>query len=177
MNEKGPVEVVENALCFVCNKNNLTCSKYSTCDTYTKEFDVISESCKCGFRNFYLDFKEGGGPKRYVLLVTKDELNSRVVKSKEGVIRIPQLDISVDSFPNSQSFVSNVEGVLRRILQQLKILERDVSLSEVQKQKLRSALEKLGDVIRGRGALELVLDCRSGNCAIISENVKVEEIS
>ena len=45
-----------------------------------------------------------------------DDLNSRVIRSTSGTIRIPELGIDVEPGSISDSYVTNIEGVLDRIL-------------------------------------------------------------
>ena len=41
-------------------------------------------------------------------------MNVRVVKSQSATITIPELGVKVEPGPQSQSYISNVEGVLKR---------------------------------------------------------------
>ncbi len=89
-------------------------------------------------RNSDLEFVEPGEPAEYTLdVTTKEDLNIRVIKSGACEIKIPSFRISVDSTMGSEGFVSNVEGVLDRFLQQINLLKDDEELEKEQKKKLK----------------------------------------
>lgn len=104
------------------------------------------------------------------------DLNVRVVKSSEGSINIPQLKMSVESGPNSEGYVSNIEGVLRRFE---KIIEsqKDNVEDEDDKKEAKNLLKKLWKVKQGDIPLKIVIEDPSGNSAIISEKAVVEKLN
>lgn len=64
--------------------------------------------------NMLIPFVLKKDPVKYVLLIGKDNLNARVVKSQSTTMTIPELGLKVEPGPQSQGYVSNVEGVLDR---------------------------------------------------------------
>jgi len=44
-----------------------------------------------------------------------EDLDARVVRSTSGTIRIPELGIDIEPGAASESFVSNIEGVIERV--------------------------------------------------------------
>jgi len=83
---------------------------------YFGEAMVIAGVCTCGFRHsdtILLGQKE---PARFTLQVTDpDDMDARVIRSSSGTIRVPELGVNVEPGHASESYVSNVEGVLSRI--------------------------------------------------------------
>lgn len=127
---------------------------------------------RCGFR--HADFMILGQkePQRVELRVTREaDLSVRVIRSNSGTIRIPELGFTAEPTPLSESFVSNVEGVLDRA--------KDILLT---------ALEWHGEDPAKRALLEsylagyekyrhaalpftLIIDDPYGNSAIAAETV------
>ena len=142
---------------------------------YFGEVMYITASCSCSFRfadTLILSQKE---PMRYELLVEGlEDLNSRVVRSTSGTIRIPELGIDVEPGSISESYITNIEGVLDRILKVV-ITATKWSESDGDEEKQLRGLEIqdiLRDVIEGQRPLTVVIEDPFGNSAIISEKVK-----
>jgi zinc finger protein ZPR1 len=81
-------------------------------------FGEIMESTlicqKCGYKHsdtICIDQKE---PVKYSIILNKEKLNVRVVKSQSATLSIPELGLKVEPGPHSQGYVSTVEGVLKR---------------------------------------------------------------
>lgn len=102
----------------------------------------------------------------------EDDLRIRVIRSNSGTIRIPELGFVAEPTPLSESFVSNVEGVLERA--------RDILLTAVEffgsdEEKLRllhEYLEAYDRLVNGRQPFSLVIDDPYGNSAIVSDKVE-----
>ena len=102
--------------CPVCNIKG--CLEVKTKTEIIPYFGEIMESTvkcqECGFKHsdtICLEIKE---PVKYSLSVDKNKINVRVVKSQSATITIPELGLKVEPGPQSQSYISNVEGVIKR---------------------------------------------------------------
>lgn len=69
---------------------------------------------ECGFKHSDVICLEAKEPVKYTLKINKDKMTVRVVKSQSTTITIPELGLKVEPGPQSQGFVSNVEGILCR---------------------------------------------------------------
>ena len=64
-------------------------------------------------------------PVHYEMKVrTQDDIDARVVRSTSGTIRIPELGVDIEPGPASESFISNIEGVLDRVSDILEMVVR-----------------------------------------------------
>lgn len=127
----------------------------------------------CGFR--HADFMILGqkDPLRLEFR-SQDEadLQVRVIRSNSGTIRIPELGFLAEPTPLSESFVSNVEGVLERA--------KDILLTAVEffgedPEKLALLHEYIAryeELVAGRLPFTLVIDDPLGNSAIVSDRVE-----
>ena len=115
-------------------------------------------------------------PCKLTFEITKEEdLNTRVVKSSNATIKIPQLKISVTPGPASIGYISNIEGILERfekIINSQKENEEDPAI----KKKAKNLLKKLWKVKCGSEKLKIIIEDPSGNSAIISEKTKIEKL-
>ena len=102
----------------------------------------------------------------------EQDLQVRVIRSNSGTIRIPELGFLAEPTPLSESYVSNVEGVLTRA--------KDILLTAVEffgeepdkRALLQHYLETYEALVNGRQPFTLVIDDPFGNSAIVSEKVE-----
>ena len=68
---------------------------------------------------------EDRGAVSFSLSIEKYEhLNARVVRGSSGTIRIPELDLEISPGNQSTGYVSNVEGVINRFLEIIRMMMR-----------------------------------------------------
>lgn len=127
----------------------------------------------CGFR--HADFMILGQKDPLGLAFRSEgeaDLQVRVIRSNSGTIRIPELGFVAEPTPLSESFVSNVEGVLERA--------KDILLTAVEffgedpekRALLAEYLTRYEELVNGRMPFTLVIDDPFGNSAILSDRVE-----
>jgi zinc finger protein len=146
---------------------------------------LMSGLCSCGFRHsdtLLLSQKE---PARYTLEVTEPgDLDARVIRSSSGTIRVPELGVSVEPGEASESYISNVEGVLARITEIVDFATRAARQAGDMEKARRGEeiLENIRLVLKGQFKLTFTIEDPLGNSAIASEKavrapLKDEEIA
>jgi zinc finger protein len=136
------------------------------------EVMLISGLCSCGFRHsdtLLLSQKE---PARYTLEVTETgDLNARVIRSSSGTLRVPELGVRVEPGEASESYISNVEGVLGRITEVVEFATRAARQAGDPERARRGEeiLEKIRLALMGQFKLTLTIEDPLGNSAIASE--------
>ncbi|MDD5503197.1 MAG: ZPR1 zinc finger domain-containing protein [Candidatus Thermoplasmatota archaeon] len=111
-------------------------------------------------------------PTRYEIFVdSEDDMMVRVIRSTSGTIKFPDLGITVEPTPLSESFISNVEGVLNRVKD---VLMQAIDGADTESQKLlgKRLAETIELVRNGKQPTTFILDDPFGNSAIVSEKVK-----
>jgi len=140
---------------------------------FGEALETMLRCSACGFR--HADFMILGQKEPVSLaFTTRDEsdLSVRVIRSNSGTIRIPELGFVAEPTPLSESFVSNIEGVLDRA--------RDVLLTALEfhgndpqkRELLDGYLARYEDYRTARAPFTLVIDDPYGNSAIVSERVE-----
>ncbi len=136
----------------------------------------ITSLCDCGFRYSDTLIMAQRAPVHYELKIkSEDDLNARVVRSTSGMIRIPELGIDIEPGPASESFVSNIEGVLDRVEEILGMVTR-----WGEKEKTERALELLSTLEKikaGEYEITVIIEDPLGNSAIIAENATSRELT
>ena len=133
-----------------------------------------SANCPCGFRyadTLNLSEKE---PSSYTFKVLEPkDLNTRVVRSTSGTIEMPELGLLIEPGPASESFISNIEGVLERFCQVLSITKKDPE----SKEKTEEILEYIQNIRDGKAPLTICIKDPLGNSAIISSRAHKHMLS
>jgi len=127
----------------------------------------------CGFR--HADFMILG--QKEPLRVTfraqnEQDLSVRVIRSNSGTMRIPELGFLAEPTPLSDSYVSNVEGVLERAKDVL-LTAVEFHGDEAEKGKLlEHYLSNWEQMHNGRMPFTIEIDDPFGNSAIVSDRVE-----
>jgi zinc finger protein len=112
-----------------------------------------------------------GEPVRYVFrTTTQEDLTVRVVRSMSASIEIPELGVRIDPGPTCQGFVSNIEGVLDRIVHAIGSAIVDGDAEE--RERARLLLKKISRVKCGELPVTFILEDPTGNSAIVSDSAE-----
>ena len=145
---------------------------------YFGEILYVSARCQCSFRfadTMILSSKE---PMRYEMPVeTSEDLDARVIRSTSGTIRIPEMGVTIEPGSVSESYVTNIEGVLQRIRDVLITTSRWVQGDEEKSSRSEELLCMLEDVIEGKRKITVIVEDPLGNSAIISKKAKATKLS
>ena len=110
---------------------------------YFGEHTQVTVMChSCGWRQ--TDFipaegKKAGGWR--IEVNSRDLLSARVIRSSSCTVKVLELDLEVAPGSNATGYVSNVEGVLKRFVDIIHMVLRDVQ-SEVERSKSEAPLDE-----------------------------------
>ncbi len=165
-------EIIQGETCPICNQNTLILTEAERDIPFFGRVYLFSMNCtneECKYSVSDVETEESHEPSKYTFEVkTIEDLNARVIKSSEATVKVGSI-ASIEPGSASQGFVSNVEGVLRRIERQMESLyemEDDNSLRD----KLKNQIKKLKRVLTGFDPIIVTISDPSGNSAIIHEN-------
>lgn len=133
---------------------------------------LIAGVCCCGYRHSDTILLSQKEPVRYSIEVScPDDLNARVIRSNSGTIRVPELGIDVEPGPASEAYISNIEGVLDRIMSVVEFATRSAREAGDREKTDRGdeILENLSKTREGQFNLTIVIEDPLGNSAIDSE--------
>ncbi len=155
--------------CPMCGKKELTLMEGQSEVPYFGKIFLFSMHCSaCHYHKADIEAAEQKEPARYTFEVAgKDDLSVRVVRSSEGIIKIPHVG-SIEPGPNAEGFVSNIEGVIEKFKKQIEVL-RDTAEDDEDKKKAKNMLKKLQNVLWGSEKLKIIIEDPTGNSAIVSE--------
>ncbi len=166
---------ITKSVCPLCNKELVTNWVKDNIPFFGEVMHVTSV-CECGFRYSDTLILAQRKPVHYELKIkTPADIDARVVRSTSGTIRIPELGIDIEPGPASESFVSNIEGVLDRVEEILGMVTRWGEREKTQRaQELLSAFEKIK---AGEYEITVIIEDPLGNSAIIADNATSRELT
>jgi zinc finger protein len=141
---------------------------------------VIAGVCDCGYRHSDTILLSQKEPVRFTLPISSiDDLDARVIRSSSGTIRIPELGVDIEPGFASESYISNVEGVLDRIEGIVDFATRSAREAQSHEAAGRGeeVLEKIGLAREGRFPLTMILEDPLGNSAIDCERAVKSPLS
>jgi len=145
---------------------------------YFGEIMYISAKCQCSFRfadTLSLSSKE---PIRYEISVeTQEDLDARVIRSTSGTIRIPEMGVTIEPGMASESYITNIEGVLHRVRSVLMTASRWVQEEDDKFSRSQELLCMLEEVIAGKKKILIIIEDPFGNSAIISKKATTTQLS
>ncbi len=142
---------------------------------------------KCGYRTSDVISVGSKEPNRYSIHVTRSEnLSVRVIRSSTSVVIIPEMGVRIDPGIIQEGYITNVEGVLHRVLPILEQILQDISLdpgsfddAEERISRTVTLIEWIKIVLEERMEpqyyFHLVLEDPTGNSAIVDENTAIEK--
>lgn len=131
---------------------------------------------ECGFKHSDIICLEAKEPVKYLLKIDKSKMNARVVKSQSATINIPELGLKVEPGPQSQGFVSNVEGILERFKKAIRTA-LSWSEDEVSRCNALKILEGMEEVEKGDKTVTLIIEDPFGHSMIEDKDAVVSELS
>lgn len=172
----GGQRVVVNGPCAACGEE---CEYIYQTETipFFSDILIVSAACPaCGYRYANTQMLNEAEPTRFTFRVeSPDDLSVRVVRSMSGTLRIPELGVEIDPGPACEGFVTNVEGVLERILS---VVEGVLVWAEEDERVRAECLKaELADARAGDLAFTLILEDPTGNSAIVSDRAIREPLA
>ena len=162
--------------CPVCGKEiKILSSVYEV--PYFGKILLTSISCECGYKHSDSIITEIKEPRRYTIKIDSNNLFTKVIRSSSGTIRVPELGVDIEPGPASQAFITNLEGILSRIEDVVKMARNWNSDDREKVERCNLILDKIDKTLKGEDELTLILEDPFGNSAIISDEVFIEKMS
>ena len=164
--------------CPVCGGKNT--ATYTTQTHELAYFGEIVESTiqceRCGFRHNDIITTEQKDPAKHSLIISKKNLDSRVVRSQSATVSLPEIGIKVEPGPKSEGYISNVEGVLIRFRD---ATERALNMftDEVSQENGKKVLENINKVLDGEMETLLLIEDPFGQSKIMDVRAKTEPLT
>ncbi len=170
-------EVLAGEMCPFCHEKKLVLMDMKKDIPYFGMTYIFSMDCSgCGYHKADLEAEKQREPEKYsVDLSSEEDMKIRIVKSSFATIKLPHIgDISPG--PSSNGYVTNVEGIINRMVKQLETIRDNEEEEEESRKKAKNMIKKLHRVVWGQEKQKLVIEDPTGNSAIISDKAIKEKL-
>ena len=164
---KQPFEHSFIILCPVCNNKTFNIlQRTDNIPHFGEVLETFAHCDSCKYKTSDILPLEKHKATKQNVLVSKNEMEYRVVKSKFCMIKVPELGLKIDPGPDSEGYITNVEGLLDRIADFLKSLK---VLKPKEINKIEKLIEKIKSAKEGKIKLTIIFSDKTGNSRIIKE--------
>ena len=170
-------EVLAGEMCPFCHEKKLVLMDMKKEIPFFGALFIFSMDCSgCGYHKADIEAEKQGEPSKYTIeLSSEEDMKIRVVKSSFATVKIPHVG-DITPGPSSNGYVTNVEGVLNRMVKQLEIIRDNEEEEEESRKKAKNMIKKLHKVIWGQEKQKLIIEDPTGNSAIISDKAVKEKL-
>jgi len=169
--DESDYETIAGETCPVCHEKSLTLTEARKEVPYFGLCHLFSMDCgSCGYHKADVEAEEEREPCRYdFTLENEEDLKVRVVKSANATVKLGTLG-SIEPGEAANGYVTNIEGVLNRLKNQVEHLKRAAEDDEDDEtaQKCKNHLKRLVRIMWGQEPLKITISDPTGNSAIIS---------
>jgi zinc finger protein len=160
---------IQGEPCPMCKQKTLTLTEEDIEVPFFGKASVFSMTCSnCKYHLADVEALEQKEPCKYSLDITSQEdLKIRIVKSSQATVKIPYIT-TITPGPASIGYISNVEGILRRVKAQIESLKESEEDNDKKKEAWK-LIKKINRVMWGSEKCKIIIEDPSGNSAIISE--------
>jgi zinc finger protein len=156
--------------CPACKNGIIVISK-TTYDLPDKDkMLIIKFECnECNYsKNDIIPLTTKTEPGILTLKVTNEEdLKSKIYRSPMGKLEIPELEVIVEPGPSADFFYTNVEGILDRFEQAVRIYYNNLDKNETQRKEIEEILDNIERAKSGKLNFTLKITDMGGGSYII----------
>jgi len=115
-------------------------------------------------------------PVRYEFKIcSEDDMMVRVIRSSTGAISLPELGVTVRPGPSSEGYISNVEGVLNRVEDVVRISVKKADPTRQRNAKIK--LKKIDEIKQGKFRAKLIIMDPCGHSVIVDKRAKKRKLT
>ena len=168
--------------CPVCfSENGLTMIAHTSEIPYFGEHTQLTILCpSCGWKHTDFIPAEGKKPGAFSLNINNSEMLSvRIIRSSSCTVRISELGLEVEPGGATTGYVSNIEGVLNRFEDAIRLMYRQSKLSNEKQivENCEKLFEKIKQVKDGEKSVVLTLLDPMGHSQILHKDAVARNLT
>ena len=168
--------------CPVCfSENGLTMIAHTSEIPYFGEHTQLTILCpSCGWKHTDFIPAEGKKPGAFSLNINNSEMLSvRIIRSSSCTVRISELGLEVEPGGATTGYVSNIEGVLNRFEDAIRLMYRQSKLSNEKEivENCEKLFEKIKQVKNGEKTVVLTLLDPMGHSQILHKDAVARNLT
>jgi len=172
----GEEESLPNQPCPMCMEKTLTLTEREIEVPYFGKMNAFGMTCSnCKFHKADVEALEKQEPCKWTVEINgKEDLNIRIVKSSQATVKVPYIT-EITPGPASIGYITNVEGILKRIKRQIESA-KEAADDDNEKKAAYKLMKKVNRILWGSEKCKFIIEDPSGNSAIISDKAKKDKL-
>jgi len=143
---------------------------------FGETMETLVTCSHCNFKHSEVTHLGQHEAARYEFQISSDEdMMVRVVRSSTGMIKIPELGVTITPGAGSQGYITNVEGVLNRVKDVLSYVAE--TAPPAKRKAAQRRLRKIEEIIQGRARARIILMDPFGHSAIVDQRAKKRKLT
>jgi len=170
------MEVLKGQTCPICSKKTLTLTEDEREVPFFGKTHLFSMHCDdCKYHKADVESAEHHEPVKYSFEIANEkDMQVRVIRSSHGLVKIPHI-ASIEPGEGANGYITNVEGILKRIKHQIEML-KEAEEDPDAKKKAKNLLKKITRIMWGQEKSKLIIEDPTGNSAIISDKAEKSKL-
>ncbi|UJG42581.1 MAG: ZPR1 zinc finger domain-containing protein [Candidatus Heimdallarchaeum endolithica] len=154
--------------CPSCKSNDVEVSqKILNIPHFSKVWLYNIKCNNCGYKHNDMLNLESKEATRYIYRVENaKDYTSKIVRSANGTVRIPELGVLIEPGPSSTGFINNIEGVLQDVKEKVLFLLKNAQ-SKGEREKIIQYINQLNSYIERSLPLTFIIEDPLGNSLIV----------
>jgi len=143
---------------------------------FGETMETLVTCTSCNFKHSEVTHLRQQEAMRYEFQITSEEdMKVRVVRSSTGLIKIPELGVTIRPSSGSQGYITNIEGVLNRIKDVISSVKEHAAPAK--RRAAERKIRKLEEVIQGREKARIILMDPFGHSAIVDARSRKRKLT
>ncbi len=172
IDEKYSLPELQEVKCPLCKTGTVKVNR--TLHTLPDEEEILillMECESCSFsRNDVIPLHSAFQPAIYTLHITDGDLTGKIFRSPTGIITLPEADFEIEPGSAAEYLITNVEGILNRMMRWAKLMLSQYTEDEQEYQKVQSTLNTLTECLNGAKEFHLSLTDKEGGSYVLTTN-------
>jgi len=164
IDEKYSLPELQEVTCPHCKKGIIKVNRTLHTLPDKEEILIMLLECEsCSFsRSDVIPLSSAFQPGIYTIHVTGGDLTAKIFRSPTGIISLPEADFEIEPGRSAEYLITNVEGILYRMINWTKFMLTDYAEHEKEHQKVQKTLEILTECRNGTMDFTIILTDKGG---------------
>ena len=172
IDEKYSLPELQEVMCPHCKKGIIKVNRTLHTLPDKEEILIMLLECEsCSFsRSDVIPLSSAFQPGIYTIHVTDGDLTAKIFRSPTGIISVPEADFVIEPGRSAEYMITNIEGILNRMIKWTKFMLTDYEEHEKEYQKVQKTLDILTKCKNGIMDFTIILTDKGGGSYVTASN-------
>ena len=164
VDEKYELPKLEEITCPSCKEGKIKITRTLHRLPDKEEILILLMECEsCSFsRSDVIPLSTAFQPGIYTLQIKEGDLTTKIFRSPTGIIDLPEADMEIEPGRSAEYLITNVEGILNRMIKWAEFMLEQYSQHEKEYGKVQATLDVLTKCLNGTMDFTLILTDKGG---------------